>query len=127
MQQDWRADAPRRAGPREEGARGSAYLRSSTSASLSSSSRYKCLATKVSTAAEAIAVVGGVPGGPLFPGALALPAGPVIQGAQGSCHFRFRLREDGGGRGLLGPVGHLGAPGVRVQPQHLGTVGARRR
>lgn len=40
---------------RPEGTRGRPYLRSSTSASLSSSRRSNCLVTKLSTAAEAIA------------------------------------------------------------------------
>ena len=51
--------------------------------------------------------------------------------APGSHHFRFRswrrLREDGGGRGGLGPAGHLRAAGVCVQPQRPESVGTRSR
>lgn len=115
--------------PREYGWR--PYLRSSTSASLSSSSRSNCLVTKLSTAAEDIvaaqrrapscgrpaAAHGGVP-------RRAGASTHQARAASASASSRD-CGEDGGGRGGLGSASYLRAAGVRVQPQPPQAIVAR--
>lgn len=118
------------------------YLRSSTSASLSSASRSNCLFTKLSTVADAMAAVRPGPGAAEVPSRRVpaaarggAPGRARCVDAPGSRLFRFRcrsrLREDGGGcggRGCggLGPAGHFQTAGVCMQPQCPESVGARR-